>query len=199
MPKKIKRRQKLYRVLKRKWFKPALYTLGMSMLIYICISSFIIQRKVVEHHRPHFLISRLSDKFDEIEFMHLLLTIQELKSIPVASVQLIDYANGPYPGECPRYLTRQLNNMNWQPQAFLIRLKKIFQMHEAYTHIQRLDTAITYLEEEYENKRLPRDTRNQIDLLIAERDNLKQREFSPQSYEFIAKYAGLVQTILKLN
>ncbi len=195
MPKKIKRHKKLYRVLKRKWLKPALYTLAMSIVIYMCASSFVIQKKVIEHKRPHFLITRLSDNFDEVEFMHLLLTIQEITYIPKASSQLLEFANGPYPGICPSFLKQHLNNMNWQPQAFLIRLKKIFAMHEDYDRLQRLENTITFLSEEYKQNRLPRETQNQIDLLIQERDNLKNTKFTPESYSFIEKYAGLIQSI----
>ena len=195
MPKKIKRRQKLYRVLKRKWFKPALYTLAMSILIYIVFSSFVIQKKVIEHQRPHFLITRLSDSFDEVEFMHLLLTIQEITYIPKASSQLLEFANGPYPGVCPNFLKQQLNKMNWQPQAFLIRLKKIFAMHDNYDRLNRIESTINFLSEEYKHNRLPRETQNQINLLIQERDNLKNTEFTPESYNFIEKYAGLIQSI----
>ena len=195
MPVKTKRRKKLIRVLKRKWLKPALYTIGMSIFLYICISSIVIQKKVIERHRPHFLITRISDKFDEIEFMHLLLTIQEINYIPKASTQLVEFANGPFPGICPDFLTQQLNQMNWQPQAFLIRLKKIYSMHNQYNRLQRLEATIAFLKEEYTHHRLPKETRNQIDLLIEERDNLKNTEFTPESYRFIEKYAGLIQTL----
>lgn len=196
---KIKRRQKLYRVLKRKWFKPALYTMGMSLFLYICISSIVMQKKIIERHRPHFLITRISNQFDEVEFMHLLLTIQEIKYIPKASSELIEFANGPYPGICPPFLTEQLNNMNWQPQAFLVRLKKMFSMLENYQRLNQLEQTIAFLTEEYEKKRLPRETKNQIDVLTAEKDKLKASEFTPQSYEFIERYAGLLQSIKKNN
>ena len=68
-------------------------------------------------------------------------------------------------------------------------------MHEDYDRLQRLENTITFLSEEYKQNRLPRETQNQIDLLIQERDNLKNTKFTPESYSFIEKYAGLIQSI----
>ena len=195
MAKKTKRSKKLIRVLKRKWFKPALYTLGMSFIIYIGISSIIIQKKNIEHNVPHFLITRISDNFDETEFTHLLLTVQEINMVPVAIKELKDFVNKPYPAACPPLLTRHLNRMNWEPQAFLIRVKKMFSMLDTFQRIQRLNNTITFLDNEIKEKRLPEDLESQIAVLQEERDKLIKTELPNNEYTFIQDYAGLIQQL----
>ena len=51
------------------------------------------------------------------------------------------------------------------------------------------------LNEEYKNKRLPKESKSQINMLIQEKDRIKEKEFTPESYAFIAKYTGLIQSI----
>ena len=84
---KMSRRKKLVRVAKRKLLKPVLYAAGMSFVLYLAISNVVLQKKVFEDQVPRFLITRISRTFDETEFMHLLLTVQEIMKmlIPVAA------------------------------------------------------------------------------------------------------------------
>ena len=123
---KMSRRKKLVRVAKRKLLKPVLYAAGMSFVLYLAISNVVLQKKVFEDQVPRFLITRISRTFDETEFMHLLLTVQEIMKMPTASAELEEFANGAFPSPCPRFLEQQLKRMNWEPQAFLVRVKKLF-------------------------------------------------------------------------
>lgn len=195
MAKKIKRSKKLVRVLRRKWFKPALYTLAFSCVLYIAISNIVIQKKIVEKSTPKFLISRLSENFDETEFTHLLLTIQELRVVPHINEELQEFANKKYPAECSLLLEHYLNNMNWKPSAFLIRVNKLFKMHDAYDRIQRMDKTIEYLDTEIRQNRLPRELYSQVEVLTAERDNLKEKELPGNEYQFMEQYSGLIQQL----
>lgn len=120
---KMSRRKKLVRVAKRKLLKPVLYAAGMSFVLYLAISNVVLQKKVFEDQVPRFLITRISRTFDETEFMHLLLTVQEIMKMPTASAELEEFANGAFPSPCPRFLEQQLKRMNWEPQAFLVRVK----------------------------------------------------------------------------
>mgnify|MGYP000015337736 CR=1 FL=1 len=108
---KMSRRKKLVRVAKRKLLKPVLYAAGMSFVLYLAISNVVLQKKVFEDQVPRFLITRISRTFDETEFMHLLLTVQEIMKMPTASAELEEFANGAFPSPCPRFLEQQLKRM----------------------------------------------------------------------------------------
>lgn len=195
---KINRRKKLVRVLKRKLLKPMLYAIAVSLVIYFGISSIIVSKRVVTPNPPRFLISRLSDKFDETEFMHLLLTIQEINTIPKTSAELIKFANGPYPGRCPAFLEKQLNRLNWAPDAFLIRVKKLFEMYEIYDHLIRMDETIAFLSEEIKQEHLPYEFSSQIEVLQQQRDKIANDNLTPEEYNFIKEYHGLVLRLKQL-
>lgn len=192
---KISRSKKLIKVLRRKWFKPGLATLCVAFLIYFSISNLVKQTRVVPTQAPHFLISRLSDTFEPTEFTHLLLTVQEINKIPGAATELKQFANMPYPSPCPDFLKQHLNHMNWEPQAFLIRVKKIFALHDTYDRLQRLDQTIAFLAGEVSEKRLPLRIREQIKILRAERDKIKASELSAAEYQFIDDNAGLISQL----
>jgi len=191
----VSRFSKVLHVIKRKWFRPAIYTLATSFLLYVGISSIVTQRTMVKQDAPHFLISRISDAYDETEFTHLLLTIQEIKAIPHISTMLKDFANARFPAPCPNLLQYQLNRMNWEPQAFLIRVKKLFKMYDAYDRILRLNETITFLETELEENRLPKAIQSQVDVLKEERDNLVKTELPENEYKFMEQYSGLIQQL----
>lgn len=190
--KKISRSRKLIRVLKRKWFKPGLATLFVAFLIYFSISNLVQQTRVVKPQAPHFLISRISDTFDETEFTHLLLTVQEINKIPGAAAQLKEFARQPYPSPCPESLAEHLKQMNWKPQAFLIRIKKIFEMYDTYDRLQRLTQTISFLSGEVKENRLPLRVREQIKILRDEYNKILSSELTEQEYQFIDDYRGII-------
>ena len=196
---KSNRKKKILRVLKRKWTKPALYTLVISALLYTIISNSVIQRNYPSADTPHFVITRLSDKFDDIEFMHLLLTIQELNKNTKSRMQLIGYANSNFSSPCPKYLKNRLDQMNWTPQAFWVRIQKTFKMHETYQRVTRMDETINFLSSELAAHRLPSETATQIELLKNERQALLDQELPPEEYEFIKTYDGLIIGLIKNN
>ena len=189
---RISRVKKLVRVLRRKWFKPALATLFISFLIYFSISSLVQQTRVVKPQTPHFLISKISDTFEPTEFTHLLLTLQEINKIPGAGHELKKFINMPYPSSCSEFLTEQLNYMNWKPQAFLVRVKKLFALYDTYDRLQRLNQTITFLTTEVKERRLPPRIHEQIKVLQEEYDNIKMSEISEEEYQFIDEYAGFI-------
>lgn len=188
----INRRKKLVRVLKRKWTRPALYTLAMSLIIYMAVSNIILQSKMHSYQSPRFVISRISNDFDETEFMHLLLTVQELKQMPKVYSELIEFVNKPFPAPCPWFLESHLNRMNWAPTAFHIRVKKMFDMYDVYDHVLRLDDTISFLKTEIAEERLPETAQIQVDMLEAERARIFDEEISVEEYEFIKGYGGLI-------
>lgn len=189
---KVTRQRKLFRVLKRKWKKPALYTIALSLLIYMGVSNLLLQQKMRAYHTPRFVITRISNDFDEMEFMHLLLTVQEIQQQPKVFKQLVAFVNRPFPSPCPRALENQLNRMNWASTAFHIRVKKMFDMYDVYDHINRLNDTIAFLSQEIEEERLPISALDQVSLLKAERDRIFQEDMSPEEYDFVAEYGGLI-------
>lgn len=191
----VNRASKIFRVLKRRWFKPAVYTLAASFVLYITISNMVIQKKAIDNEVPRFLISRISEDFEETEYTHLLLTIQELDTIPHINRMLKDFANAHFPAPCPDLLKYQLNRMNWEPQAFLIRVKKLFKMYDAYDKIARLDETINFLEAELEQNLLPKSMESQINVLKKERDSLVESGLSSHEYKFMKQYAGIIQNL----
>jgi hypothetical protein len=158
----MKRNKKFWRVFKRKLLKPAFYALAGSVLIYLAISASVREKRYVNDSVPHFLITSTSNQFNELEFTHLLLTIQELRSLPLISDELVDFCNRPFPSGCPKLLEERLKAMNWAPQAFLVRIKKLFEMYAAYDKIKRIDATTEFLISEvyggivpYLQKRVP--------------------------------------------
>lgn len=194
---RITKRKKFLRVVKRKLSKPLLYAVAVSLAIYIGISNAVVQKHRVEQTVPQFVISSISKDFDETEFMHLLLTIQEINRLPEASAELYEFANGPFPAGCPKLLTSRLQQMNWAPQAFLIRIKKLFTMLEVYERIRRLDETIGFLTAEIEEKRLPYELTPQINVLQEERNKIIGSEITPAEYDFIKEYRGIVLRLKK--
>lgn len=189
---KISKWKKFRRVFKRKLLKPLLYAAGASLLLYLAISNAIIQKRIAEPQAPQFMISRLSDQFDETEFMHMLLTIQELRGLPEEGRELVQFVNRPFPSACPKLLEHRLKQMNWAPQAFLIRVKKMFKMYDIYDRIVRLDETIAFLNDEIENDRLPHNITPQVKILEEERQNILKTEMTAAEYEFMQKYGGIV-------
>lgn len=196
---KISKWKKLRRVFKRKLLKPLLYATGASFVLYLAISSVITPKRITDQRPPHFLISRLTSEFDETEFMHMLLTIQEIRDLPEEGRELRQFVNGPFPGGCPKLLERRLNQMNWTSQAFLIRVKKMFALNEIYERITRMDETIAFLSQELNEGHLPVEMWSQIEILQTERNNLIGTEISKAEYEFMQKYNGIVIRLQQQN
>ncbi|MBO5284930.1 MAG: hypothetical protein J6B00_03540 [Alphaproteobacteria bacterium] len=196
--KKHKRLKKLIRVLKRKWALPAFYALCASFLIYTVISHTVTTKEKVERIPPRFIITSLTDTFEETEFMHLLLTVQEINTSEKALQELKNFVNTPVPAPCSKFLEHRLNQMNWAPQAFHCRVQKMFAMLKIYERITRLDDTISFLSAETDEDRLPQISSAEIELLKQERDNILKNELSKKEYDFIKEYGGIVQ-LLKQN
>lgn len=195
LKRKINRRHKLIRVLKKKWKKPALYTIAMSLIIYMAVSNLVWQKKNIERQAPRFVITRISSAFDETEFMHLLLTVQEINMIPKASSEMIEFVNKPFPAPCPKFLENQLKRMNWAPTAFHIRVKKMFDMYEIYDHVKRLDDTINFLETEINEKHLPDSALDEVNMLKDDRARIFKEDMSEEEYEFVKEYGGLILSL----
>lgn len=189
---KISKWKKFKRVFKRKLLKPLLYAAGASFVLYLLISNTIIQKRIAETQPPQFIISRLTEQFDETEFMHMLLTVQEIRHLPEEGKELKQFVNQPFPSPCPRLLEHRLKQMNWAPQAFLIRIKKLFAMYDIYDRLNRLDETIAFISEEIDNARLPREISTQVNILKEERQNILNTEMTAEEYEFMQKYGGIV-------
>ena len=196
MVKKISRSKKLYRVLRKKWFKPALYTLVLSFLLYYGISNLVMEKHAAEKTLPRFVITRVSDTFDETEFTHLLLTVQEMQKSPEILSQLKDYINQDNPDNYTLYLEKMLNSMNWAPQAFYSRVHKMFDMYEVYDRINRMEETISFLNTEVEERRLPSEILEQVRVLQQEEENIKT-ELSEKEWTFIKNYAGVILHLKK--
>ena len=111
MAKKISRPKKIYRVLLRRWLKPTIYAVIVSFMLYTGIAGLVEEKHRVDKALPRFIISRVSDTFDETEFTHLLLTVQEIRKTPDLMAQLKDYVNQGDPNNYTMYLEKILNSM----------------------------------------------------------------------------------------
>lgn len=196
MAKKISRSKKLYRVLRKKWFKPALYTLALSFLLYYGISHLVLEKRAAEKTLPRFVITHVADTFDETEFTHLLLTVQEMNKTPEILSQLKDYINQDNPDNYTLYLEKMLNSMNWAPQAFYSRVHKMFDMYDVYDRINRMEETISFLNTEVEERRLPSEILEQVRVLQQEEENIKT-ELSEKEWTFIKNYAGVILHLRK--
>lgn len=195
---KISKWKKFKRVAKRKLLKPVTYAICASIVLYAVVSNTVIATKRVERTTPQFKISSITNNFEETEFMHMLLTIQEINNLPVESKELYEFANGDFPSECPKLLSSRLEQMNWEPQAFLVRVKKLFAMYDIYDRISSLENSITFLSTEIKEKRLPSNLESQIEILKQERDKIINTEMTPKEYDFMKEYAGFTQHLKKL-
>ena len=192
MLKKVSRHRKLKRVLKRKWTKPAIYAIAMSFIIYLILSTVVIDKYRFDKNMPHFVITRLSSEFEETEFMHMLLSVQEINKDERGARELKEFVNKPLYEKCPIYLERLLYNMNWAPQAFLSRMQKLFDMYEIYDRILRLDETVSFLKGEVELHRLPPEIQEQVRIIQKEKNHLLNDELGLKEYEFMKEYSGII-------
>lgn len=183
---------KFKRVFKRKLLKPLFYAVCTSFALYMIMSNITIQKRLSDVTKPQFIITRLSSEFDETEFMHMLLTVQEIKDLPQEGKELKEFVNSPYPAICPKMLEYRLNQMNWHPNAFLIRMKKLFAMYKVYERLVRLDETIAFLTQELNDGRLPDNMWPQVNILHTERNNITANEISEAEYKFMQQYSGIV-------
>ncbi len=196
---KISKRKKFIRVFKRKLLKPLLASAVVSLIIYLGISNIIIQKRMVENTTPKFIITRISDSFDETEFMHMLLTLQEIRKHPKTYRTLLEYTNNPNPTAYSKLLEYQLNQMNWSPEAFHSRIQKLYHLHTIYSRVVRLEDTITFLSNEITAERLPAELKPQIDLLTNEHKEMLSAQLSPAEYDFMKKYGGIVIRLQQQN
>lgn len=195
---KFSKKKKFARVFKKKFQKPLIHACFISLLLYVTISSIVIIRNNINDTKPHFVITRISDNFDRYEYMHLLLTIQEINKDNTAKNMLKGYANMPFPSPCPQSLEEKLYQMNWTPQAFLVRIKKMFNMYDIYDRIVRIDDAIILLKEEINAQRLSHEAYEHIKILQAERQKILNTDISDEEYKFIKEYSGIIQSLQKI-
>lgn len=196
MAKKISRPKKIYRVLLRRWLKPTIYAVIVSFMLYTGIAGLVEEKHRVDKALPRFIISRVSDTFDETEFTHLLLTVQEIRKTPDLMAQLKDYVNQGDPNNYTMYLEKILNSMNWAPQAFYSRAHKMFDMYDVYDRVNRMEETISFLNGEVEERRLPSEILEQVRMLHQEEDNVT-KELTPKEMEFVKNYAGVILQLKK--
>jgi hypothetical protein len=190
--------KKIYRTIKKKWLQPFTYASLMSLMLYIIIGDIVAYRYTYSSTAPHFVISRIDEKFDQTEYMHMLLTIQEINKT-ILREDLKRFAAAPFPAKCPKYLKQQLYKMNWDAPAFQIRLKKLFKMYDIYDQVVRLETTIDMLYNESLNSNLGTILHQQMISLTKERDRIIESSLTEEEYEFIKEYGGVVPTLQLLD
>lgn len=194
---KISRTEKVLKVFKRKYTKPLFYACLISLFLYLLIGNIITQKKLSDFDKPHFVITRVSRNFDKVEYMHLLLTIQEIRKNNDLTEKLIYFVNGPFPAYCPKDLRKELYLMNWEAQAFLVRVKKMFDMHQVFEQVSRKDEAIEYLSNNTNNSEaISYEIRTQIKILTDERNSLIKNKLSEEELLFIKEFDYLVASLI---
>ena len=193
---KISRRKKILKVFKRKYTKPLFYACLVSLFIYLLIGNIVSQKKLSDFDKPHFVISRISKDFDRVEYMHLLLTIQEIRKNKDLTEKMIYFVNGPFPAYCPKDLRKELYVMNWDSQAFLIRVKKMFEMHQVFEQISRKNEAIKYMSAGMSKKSYSYEMNTQIKMLKTEINELVKSKLPNDEFEFIKEYDSIVASLL---
>ena len=191
---KLNKVKKFYKSIDRKWLKPLAYTILISMMIYLIIGNLIIRKYNFSSSKPHFVISTISDKFEYTEYMHMLLTIQEINKT-VLKEDLKNFVNSPFPAECPKYLKKQLYNMNWDANAFQIRAQNLIKIYNIYDQIVRLEETIEMLNQESKSSIQVQILFEQIRSLTTEKDRIIKNQLTPNEYEFIKEYGGIVPSL----
>lgn len=191
---KMIRVKKLLRVFRRKWLKPLVYASIASMLTYIIVGDVVIRKYSLSSSAPHFVISHIDERFDKIEYMHMLLTIQEINKT-VLKHDLKKFVNSPFPAQCPKYLKMQLYKMNWEPAAFQIRVQKLSKMYEIYDQVARLEETIAMLAEESMTSSVYPILYQQIRSLETEKNRIIENSLTKAEYEFIKEYGGVVPSL----
>ena len=192
---KISRFTKFLRVFRRKFLKPILYAVMGSFVIYLLVGNVIFYKRLKDYDKPHFVISYLSNEFNNLEYMHLLLTIQEIIKDVLLKKQLVEFVNMGFPNPCPRELEQEFHKMNWYSQAFLIRVKKMFKMYDVYDRVIRLQETIGFLEVQSKNNRFNEDILLQVKMLEDEKDRILTNDISKDEYNFVQEYAGVIASI----
>ena len=193
---KINRRKKVLKVFKRKYTKPIFYACLVSLFIYLLVGNIVSQKKLSDFDKPHFVITRITKNYDRVEYMHLLLTIQEIRKNNDLTEKLIYFVNGPFPAYCPKDLRKELYIMNWEAQAFLIRVKKMFEMHIAYEQVSRQNDAINLLKSRISDKVYSYELKTQIDMLTNERNALIKSKIPGDEYNFIKEYDSIIAELI---
>ena len=196
MAREIDRKKKFLKVAKRKLLKPVGIAVGVSIFIYLIAGVVVLRKNLSDMDKPHFVITPISYEFNNLEFMHLLLTVQELKKDEKSYNELVDFANSDFPSPCPMKLEKKLYDMNWDSLAFLSRVKKMFEMIRIYDRVLRIEESIDLLNIEIEEQRSNWLTFKQLELLKDERNKVIQENFTNEEYNFISVYYG---TILEMK
>lgn len=188
---------KFRRVFKRKLLKPILKAIGVSFLLYLLISSAVLKRNV-NSIKPHFVISTISTSFNDIEYTHLLLSIQEISKNKKDREALIEFANSKYPNMCSDNLKELLYEMNWEPLAFLSRVKKLFELASVYERYKTLNLSIDFIEHRgYEEDVFRKEYINHVIFLRKESNRIKE-SLSVEEFEFVNKYYGTIMSLKKI-
>jgi hypothetical protein len=186
--------KKIIRTIRRKWLKPFAYASLMSLMIYIIIGDVIVRKYSFSSTSPHFVISRVEDKFEQTEYMHMLLTIQEVNKT-ILREDLKRFISAPLKANCPKYLKLQLYKMNWDHTAFQIRAKRLIDMYEIYDQVARLEETIKMLDEESKTSTISSTLFQQVLSLQQERDRIVDSSLTKEEYEFIKEYGGVVPSL----
>jgi hypothetical protein len=186
--------KKIIRIIRRKWLKPFTYATLMSMMMYIIIGDVIVRKYSFSSSTPHFVISRIDDTFEQTEYMHMLLTIQEINKT-ILREDLKRFVSAPAKAKCPKYLKLMLYKMNWDPKAFQIRAKRLIKMYEIYDQVARLEETIKMLDEESKTSTMSSTLFQQVLSLQQERNRIVDSSLTPKEYEFIKEYGGVVPTL----
>ncbi len=184
-------------LIKYKYTRPFLYSILISIFIYLLISNIVIRKELKDLDKPHFTISSITKNFLNVEYMHMLLTIQEITENTSLRGDLVRFVNASFPNHCPAMLKKQLNLMNWEAQAFLIRVKRLFELLEIYEHIERIDESIASLEEQSKRSNDYSIFNAQIDVLVADKNNILSSKITNDEYEFIREYYGIALRLRK--
>lgn len=192
---KISRTKKFLKVFKRKLLKPISYAILGSFVIYLLVGNIVFYKRLKDYDKPHFVISHISDEFNNLEFMHLLLTIQEINKDVLLKKQLVEFVNMGFPNPCPRELDQELNKMNWYSQAFLIRVKKMFKLYDIYDRTLRLQETVDFLKSEIGDKRFGSEVYQQIKMFEDEKEKILNNALCKAEYEFIQEYFGVIGSI----
>ncbi len=197
MARKISKKKKFLKVAKKKLLKPISIAIGVSLFIYLVAGLIVLRKDLSDLDKPHFVITPISFEFNNLEFMHLLLTIQEIQKDKKSYKELVKFANSDFPSPCPIKLEKKLYDMNWDSLAFLSRIKKMFDLAKIYEHIERIDGDILLLKTEIEEKRATVFTFNQLEMLKTQREEIVSQNLTNEEYNFISTYYGTIYELIE--
>ncbi len=191
-------RIKIQETIKSKLLKRYTCLLLIGVFTYCFIANIVLFYKLSNYTIPKFIISRITTDFHTAEYMHLLYTLQEINKVPCLSDELYKYTTQPYEKNYSYFLENKFLQFNWKPEAFFVRVKKLFTLYNTYDQVIRIDDTILIMQKDIKANGDSPYTYTQVNLLKENKQQILNELLTFEEYEFIKSNYNLIKSIYKL-